>query len=155
MSTSVSTRTPGLTIHPDPCTPGVARARVASSALRAGPVGAVGLELEAHLVDLERPATRVAWERVTAAVAALPPLPGASLVTLEPGGQVELSGPPQADVTAAVAALWAPLCVATASDWRASARTRRDRRRGSTPVTATPPWRHISLPPATAPPAPR
>ncbi len=115
MPTSVSTRTPGPTIHPDPCTPGVARARVASSALRAGPVGAVGLELEAHLVDLERPATRVAWERVTAAVAALPPLPGASLVTLEPGGQVELSGPPQADVTAAVAALRADDAVLRAS----------------------------------------
>jgi glutamate--cysteine ligase len=65
----------------------------------------VGLELEAHLVDLGAPATRVPWDRVTAAVAALPPLPGGSRVTLEPGGQVELSGPPLADVTAAVSAL--------------------------------------------------
>jgi glutamate--cysteine ligase len=57
------------------------------------------------VVDLAAPAVRVPWRRVTAAVAALPPLPGRSRVTLEPGGQVELSGPPLADVSAAVSAL--------------------------------------------------
>jgi glutamate--cysteine ligase len=82
-----------------------ARAHVAAAALRSAPPGPVGLELEAHLVDLGAPTVRVPWDRVTAAVAALPPLPGNSRVTLEPGGQVELSGPPLADVAAAVAAL--------------------------------------------------
>jgi glutamate--cysteine ligase len=82
-----------------------ARAHVAATALRPTPPGPVGLELESHLVDLSAPAVRVPWDRVTAAVAALPPLPGSSRVTLEPGGQVELSGPPLADVTAAVSAL--------------------------------------------------
>jgi glutamate--cysteine ligase len=82
-----------------------ARAHVAAMALRAAPPGPVGLELEAHLVDLGAPAARVPWDRVTAAVTALPRLPGNSRVTLEPGGQVELSGPPLADVAAAVAAL--------------------------------------------------
>ncbi|MGY1711915.1 ergothioneine biosynthesis glutamate--cysteine ligase EgtA [Geodermatophilus sp. SYSU D00758] len=76
-----------------------------AAALRPGPVGAVGLELEAHLVDRDAPAARVPWARVARAVAALPPLPGGSRVTLEPGGQVELSGPPLPDVAAAVAAL--------------------------------------------------
>jgi glutamate--cysteine ligase len=82
-----------------------ARAHVAATALRSTPPGPVGLELEAHLVDLAAPAARVPWARVTAAVTALPPLPGGSRVTLEPGGQVELSGPPLAGVTAAVSAL--------------------------------------------------
>lgn len=79
--------------------------QIAGSALRAGPVGRVGLELEAHLVDLDAPGARVAWDRVTSAVAGIGPLPGVSRVTLEPGGQVELSGPPARDVSAAVAAL--------------------------------------------------
>jgi glutamate--cysteine ligase len=82
-----------------------ARAHVAATALRSTPRGPVGLELESHLVDLGAPAVRVPWPRVAAAVAALPPLPGSSRVTLEPGGQVELSGPPLPDVAAAVSAL--------------------------------------------------
>src|SRR3954453_16018197 len=82
-----------------------ARVHVAATALRATPPGPVGLELESHLVDLRAPAVRVPWRRVTAAVATLPALPGNSRVTLEPGGQVELSGPPLPAVTAAVSAL--------------------------------------------------
>ncbi|SFT32644.1 glutamate--cysteine ligase [Geodermatophilus amargosae] len=84
---------------------------VTAGALRPGPGGSVGLELEAHLVDLDAPACRVPWDRVTAAVAALPPLPGGSRVTLEPGGQVELSGPPLPGAAAAVAALRADRAV--------------------------------------------
>ncbi|MCZ2817124.1 ergothioneine biosynthesis glutamate--cysteine ligase EgtA [Modestobacter sp. VKM Ac-2984] len=86
-----------------------AREHVAARALRPATTGPIGLELEAHLVDLASPGTRVPWHRVTAAVATLPPLDGGSRVTLEPGGQVELSGPPAADVTAAVTALRADL----------------------------------------------
>jgi ergothioneine biosynthesis glutamate--cysteine ligase EgtA len=82
-----------------------AAARIAATALRPSTAGTVGLELEEHLVDLVRPAERVPWERVTAAVAALPPLPGNSRVTMEPGGQVELSGPPSGGVADAVSAL--------------------------------------------------
>jgi glutamate--cysteine ligase len=75
----------------------------------------VGLELEAHLVDLDRPAARVPWGRLTAALAALPPLPGGSRVTVEPGGQVELSGPPAPGAGPAVAALRADRAVVAAA----------------------------------------
>jgi glutamate--cysteine ligase len=78
---------------------------VAAAALCPGPVGAVGLELEGHLVDLAGPGRRVPWPRIRAVLDGLGPLPGGSRVTLEPGGQVELSGPPLAGVAAAVAAL--------------------------------------------------
>ncbi|MPQ97749.1 ergothioneine biosynthesis glutamate--cysteine ligase EgtA [Modestobacter sp. I12A-02628] len=84
---------------------------VATGALRDTVPGPVGLELEAHLVDLTAPAERVGWDRLTGVVDALPALPGGSRVTLEPGGQVELSGPPLADAPAAVAALRADTAV--------------------------------------------
>jgi ergothioneine biosynthesis glutamate--cysteine ligase EgtA len=92
-----------------------AMAHVAGAALRPGPVGAVGLELEAHLVDLADPAARVPWSRVRAVVDALPALPGGSRVTVEPGGQVELSGPPLVGVVAAVEALRADRAVLAAA----------------------------------------
>lgn len=94
---------------PDPDRPlddvEAALAHVAAGALAAAEPGPVGLELEAHLVDRDAPGHRVPWEQVTALVDRLPAMPGGSRVTLEPGGQVELSGPPGADVAAAVDAL--------------------------------------------------
>src|SRR3954449_777957 len=78
---------------------------VTAAALRPGPIGSVGLELEGHLVDLSGPGRRVTWPRIRAVLDGLGPLPGGSRVTLEPGGQVELSGPPLAGVAAAVAPL--------------------------------------------------
>ncbi len=82
-----------------------AREHIESSALRASPGGQVGLELEFHLVDLADPLRRPTWAQVSALADAMPPMPGGSSVTVEPGGQVELSTPPQAGVSAAVAAL--------------------------------------------------
>jgi ergothioneine biosynthesis glutamate--cysteine ligase EgtA len=78
---------------------------IARTALHPGPTGLVGLELEALLVQPADPGTRVPWDRVTGVLAGVGPLPGGSRVTLEPGGQVELSGPPADGVAAAVAAL--------------------------------------------------
>ena len=78
---------------------------VAASALVASEDSRVGLELEFHLVDLAEPAHRPDWPAVLALLAGLPPMPGGSSVTLEPGGQIELSTPPQADVVAAVTTL--------------------------------------------------
>lgn len=88
---------------PDPIA--AARAHVAAAALRDGTERRVGLELELHLVDLAEPARRPDWPTVRAVVGNLPPMPAGSAVTLEPGGQVELSTPPGADVVTAVAAL--------------------------------------------------
>ncbi|MEU8382458.1 ergothioneine biosynthesis glutamate--cysteine ligase EgtA [Streptosporangium sp. NPDC048865] len=51
----------------------------------------VGIELEFLVFDRAAPARQVPAARIAGA---LPPLPGGSLVTFEPGGQLELSGPP-------------------------------------------------------------
>jgi glutamate--cysteine ligase len=58
-----------------------------------------------HLVDLATPGARISWQRLTGIVDSLAPMPRGSVVTLEPGGQVELSTVPEPDVTTAVAAL--------------------------------------------------
>ena len=82
-----------------------ARRHVAEAALSDGTVGRVGLELEFHLVDLVHPARRPTWVEATRVADGIGVLPAGSLVTLEPGGQIELSTPPGDDVVAAVAAL--------------------------------------------------
>ncbi|WP_051276940.1 ergothioneine biosynthesis glutamate--cysteine ligase EgtA [Marmoricola sp. URHB0036] len=82
-----------------------ARQHVAEAALTDGPGGQVGLELEFHLVDLVHPARRPTWAEATRLADGIGPLPSRSLVTLEPGGQIELSTPPGGDVVSAVAAL--------------------------------------------------
>ncbi|WP_082534193.1 ergothioneine biosynthesis glutamate--cysteine ligase EgtA [Marmoricola sp. Leaf446] len=87
-----------------------AEEHVAATALRETPPGPegggrVGLELEMHLVDLERPGRRPIWDEVRRLVHDLPALPMGSSVTVEPGGQVELSTPPADDVVLSIAAL--------------------------------------------------
>jgi ergothioneine biosynthesis glutamate--cysteine ligase EgtA len=88
---------------------------VTRAALRANPPGPVGLEVEGHLVDLEAPGRRVPWPRLRAAVQSVGPLPGRSRLTVEPGGQLELSGPPAPDVAVAVAAVRADRAVLCAT----------------------------------------
>jgi glutamate--cysteine ligase len=102
---------PLIETRPGLCDVAEAVDHITRVALRPGGTGRVGLELEGHLVDLRAPATRVPWARVQAAVRSVGPLPGGSRVTVEPGGQVELSGPPAADAAGAVAALRADLAV--------------------------------------------
>src|SRR4051812_36134783 len=82
-----------------------AREHVVPPPRPAGPPGTVGLELEFHLVALARPVRRPEWREVQALVAGLPAMPSGSSVTVEPGGQLELSTPPAAGVAPAVAAL--------------------------------------------------
>jgi ergothioneine biosynthesis glutamate--cysteine ligase EgtA len=65
----------------------------------------VGLELEFHLVDVGRPERRISWAELGELRSRLPVMPGGSRVTVEPGGQLELSTPPASDVVSAVAAL--------------------------------------------------
>jgi glutamate--cysteine ligase len=72
-----------------------------------GPVGKVGLEIEAHCFDLADPMARPTWDRLTDVIATVPALPGGSAITVEPGGAVELSGPPMDDPVAAIAAMTA------------------------------------------------
>ncbi|MCW2497090.1 ergothioneine biosynthesis glutamate--cysteine ligase EgtA [Jatrophihabitans sp.] len=78
-----------------------------AAALTPSDVGAVGLELEYHLVDLTDPARVAGWGELGRLVADVPPLPYGSAITSEPGSQLELSALPQADIGAAIAALQA------------------------------------------------
>jgi glutamate--cysteine ligase len=135
---SVITTAPedGLLTARDPVE--AARRHIAANALRDTPGGQVGLELEFHLVDLHRPARRPGWPQVQALADGLPPMPSGSSVTVEPGGQLELSTPPRADVAAAVAALRADRAVLSAALAQAGF--------GSAPIGADParPTRRIS-----------
>lgn len=90
--------------HPGPALDEDAvRELVTGCALVPSGTGLVGLELERHVVDAAAPARRVPWDRLTGLVAGFTP-PAGSRLTLEPGGQVELSGPP-ADLVTAVRTL--------------------------------------------------
>ncbi|MCV7280915.1 ergothioneine biosynthesis glutamate--cysteine ligase EgtA [Mycolicibacterium flavescens] len=87
--------------------------------LRDGPVGRVGLEIEAHCYDLRDPMRRPDWAQLNEVIAGLGPLPGGSRITLEPGGAVELSGPPLDGVLAAITAMTADRAVLRAAFARA------------------------------------
>jgi glutamate--cysteine ligase len=58
----------------------------------------VGLESEWLPVVEGRPSAPVALDDLVSAVRSAPPLPGGSTLTYEPGGQLELSTPPAADM---------------------------------------------------------
>ena len=74
------------------------------AAVRFGTPGTVGAELEWLVVDRSAPLLRPELDRVNAALSGAS-LPGGSLLTTEPGGQVELSSLPHHGPGAAVAAL--------------------------------------------------
>jgi glutamate--cysteine ligase len=78
---------------------------IAESCLIDGPVRRVGLELEAHCHDPADPCRRPGWDEITDVLEQLPALPGGSVVTVEPGGAVELSSPPADAVGAAIEAM--------------------------------------------------
>ncbi|MGV0715024.1 ergothioneine biosynthesis glutamate--cysteine ligase EgtA [Mycolicibacterium sp. XJ662] len=84
---------------------------VGGNCLNDGPVGRVGLEIEAHCFDLTDPMRRPSWAELSDVLADLPPLPGGSRVTVEPGGAVELSGPPCDGPMAAISAMTADRAV--------------------------------------------
>lgn len=87
-----------------PCDAERARGHLVEHALTARPIGTVGLELERHVVDRSQPASVVSWRRLHAAVDGID-LPHGSRITMEPGGQLELSTPPRDGVGAAIEAL--------------------------------------------------
>ncbi|MGZ4515352.1 MAG: ergothioneine biosynthesis glutamate--cysteine ligase EgtA [Mycobacterium sp.] len=78
---------------------------IADGCLVDGPLGRVGLEMEAHCHDPADPHRRPAWEEIAEVLGLLPELPGGSRITVEPGGAVELSGPPADGVVAAIDAM--------------------------------------------------
>jgi glutamate--cysteine ligase len=80
---------------------------IGESCLTDGPVGRVGLEIEAHCFDLAEPGRRPEWDEIGAVIAGIAELPGRSLITVEPGGAVELSGPPADSIMPAIAAMTA------------------------------------------------
>ena len=85
-----------------PLTVDDAYARSHRAALAPSKIGPVGLEIETHLVDLDSVADRVAWDRVDPMPGIVRAAAGRCRVTLEPGGQLELSGPPAPNILAAV-----------------------------------------------------
>ena len=84
---------------------------IGETCLTDGPVGRVGLEIEAHCFDLADPARRPEWDELSAIIADIGDLPGKSLITVEPGGAVELSGPPEDDVVPAITGMAADRAV--------------------------------------------
>lgn len=88
-----------------------AASQITADCLTDGPVGRVGLEVEAHCFDLADPLRRPAWDQIGAVIANIPALPGGSLITVEPGGAVELSGPPMDGVLPAITAMAADRAV--------------------------------------------
>ena len=86
----------------EPLTVDAAYARSHDAALADSAIGAVGLEVETHLVDLDQAAEAVPWERVEPLLQVVGAVAGASTVTVEPGGQLELSGSPEPDILSAV-----------------------------------------------------
>jgi glutamate--cysteine ligase len=72
-----------------------AEAYVGSTAFKTGPPSLVGVELEWLVYDLTDPVALVPVQRVRAALGGLSPTdPLHSHLTMEPGGQLELSSPP-------------------------------------------------------------
>ncbi|MGZ4583530.1 MAG: ergothioneine biosynthesis glutamate--cysteine ligase EgtA [Mycobacterium sp.] len=78
---------------------------IAETCLLDGPLGRIGLEVEAHCHDPADPHRRPSWPEISAVLGRLPALPGGSRVTVEPGGAVELSGPPAAGIVPAIEAM--------------------------------------------------
>jgi glutamate--cysteine ligase len=85
-----------------PLTVDAAYTRSHRAALSPSKIGPVGLEIETHLVDLDSVADRAAWDRIDPVPGIVRAAAGRCRVTLEPGGQLELSGPPAPDILAAV-----------------------------------------------------
>jgi glutamate--cysteine ligase len=89
----------------EPLTVDAALAQAHEAALAESEVGVVGLEIESHLVDLDNVSGSVPWARIEALKPIISRVASASAVTVEPGGQLELSGPPEPDIVTAVTGL--------------------------------------------------
>lgn len=95
------------------CASGRVAAAIAANCLRDGPISTVGLEIEAHCFDITDPLRRPGWDELSEVIGSVPALPGGSVITVEPGGAVELSGPPADGVADAITAMTADRTVLT------------------------------------------
>jgi gamma-glutamylcysteine synthetase len=82
----------------EPLTVAAAYAQSRAAALAESAIGAIGLEIESHLVDLDHVADPIPWKRVEAIAAVVAKVAPGIAVTVEPGGQIEPSGPPESGV---------------------------------------------------------
>jgi len=89
----------------EPLTLESASRHIYDTALTDSAIGVVGLEIETHVVDLTMVRERPPWATLRQGLDAAAAQLSSSAVTVEPGGQVELSGVPARDVAAAVAAM--------------------------------------------------
>lgn len=80
-----------------------ATAWITSLALTDQDVGAVGLEIEGHVVPLGHPHQHADFTTVSRIADELSVLPSGGRTTLEPGGQLEVSSAVQSDLSAAIA----------------------------------------------------
>jgi glutamate--cysteine ligase len=78
---------------------------IADGCLLDAPMRCVGLEVEGHCHDPADPYRRPSWQEIADVLEHLPELPAGSAVTVEPGGAVELSGPPADGAVAAIDAM--------------------------------------------------
>ncbi|MFC7309615.1 ergothioneine biosynthesis glutamate--cysteine ligase EgtA [Streptomyces monticola] len=92
-----------------PATEDEVAALVHGICFKTGPPTTVGVELEWFVHELGAPQLPVAPDRRAAAVAALRTLPLSSALTVEPGGQLELSSLPAASLPECIASVCADL----------------------------------------------
>ncbi|MFE1442755.1 ergothioneine biosynthesis glutamate--cysteine ligase EgtA [Streptomyces sp. NPDC058739] len=111
MSDSVGDCTGGRTA----ITEAEVEALVRGICFKTGPPRTVGVEVEWLIHEPLRPQHPVAPERLSAAYAALRAVPLSSALTVEPGGQLELSSPPAPSLTEAVALVSADLSAVRAT----------------------------------------
>ncbi|MGH3715631.1 MAG: glutamate-cysteine ligase family protein [Micromonosporaceae bacterium] len=89
-----------------------ATAYLGAAGFRTGPIGQVGVELEWLVRDPADPLGRPSAARLQQLLDGLgDPLPGGGRLTLEPGGQVELSSAPAASLDACVTAVNAEMAL--------------------------------------------
>ncbi|WP_149823862.1 ergothioneine biosynthesis glutamate--cysteine ligase EgtA [Streptomyces tailanensis] len=105
MSDSVS----GCTEHRSGVTEAEVEALVRGICFKTGPPRTLGVELEWHVHELRDPRLPAPPARLEAAYAALRTLPLTSALTIEPGGQLELSSAPAASLMECVRSVSADL----------------------------------------------
>ena len=105
-----------MTVHPDdgdradhPVTEADLEALVRGICFKTGPPRSTGVEVEWLIHRPGRPRLPLTPDRFSAAYAALRALPLRSALTVEPGGQLELSSPPAASLMECISAVSADL----------------------------------------------